>query len=115
MSESAVFPVILKDSGLAEITVNIEVHGENEFNLLDALCRAIAEREVPPDECFGAFGWERSQLPIWRTRWVHDRRLHPEMAVIWHPNAIIPPAVVVEPKAIIYGRVGHSKMARYRP
>jgi len=116
-SEVATFPIIRDDSpprGFSEVTVNIEVHAEDRLGLLEALIRAIADREIPPEECFGSFGWDASPLPVSGVVWSHDNRLHPEMAVIWHRRAIVPPALVLDPKAIIYGRVGHSMMARYR-
>jgi len=116
--EVAAFPIIRDDSppgGFSEVTVNIEVHAEDRLGLLEALIRAIADREIPPEECFGSFGWDASPLPASGVVWSHDNRLHPEMAVIWHRRAIVPPALVLDPKAIIYGRVGHSMMARYRP
>ena len=117
LSEVAAFPIIRDDSppgGFSEVTVTIEVHAEDRLGLLEALIRAIENREIPPEECFGSFGWDASPLPVSGVVWSHDNRLHPEMAVIWHRRAIVPPALVLDPKAIIYGRVGHSMMARYR-
>jgi hypothetical protein len=103
-------------------SVNIEVHADTREALVSALALAISGRDVPLAECKGAFGWPEAEFAHGQpsngsesVMWEHEPRFPPEMAVIWHPNAIIPPAVVVEPKAIIYGRVGHSKTVRYRP
>jgi hypothetical protein len=113
----AIFMIARKDSpppGVSEVAITIEVHGETEEDLLLRLAFAIAERDIPPNKCVGLVGWVTSPINVGEVRWEYSSKLMPEMAVIWHPNAVIPPATLLDPSGVIYGRVGHSKTARYR-
>lgn len=42
-------------------------------------------------------------------RWGYDNRLGPGIAVGWHPDAIIPPAIVLRPEAVIYCGIGIAR------
>jgi len=100
---------------VSEPTITIEVHADSELELLEFLIKTAANRDIPVDECLGAFGWVASPIPRSGVLWTYDDRLPPFVAVIWHRRAVVPPGLVVNPKAIIYGRVGHNTTARYLP
>lgn len=94
------------------VSVRIEVYGESQVHLLHQLACEIAERDIPPKECVGLFGWnEIAPLHIAGIHWEHSPQLMPGMAVVWHPAAIIPPATVLNPSAVIYGHLRPSGTA----
>ncbi len=95
-------------------TVTIEVHGDSEPALLHELNREMANREIDPRACLGYCGWWQEEYPSGGARWEFNPKYPKEMAVIWHPDAIVPPGLVVTPAGIIYGRVGHSHIVKYR-
>ena len=101
----------IKNTVGAQVSVNIEISTDAR-SLLNALCQAMEEREIDPEECVGAVGdpsMEGYAGAHQRSAYFeHDNRLHPDVAVIWHPLAIAPPALVLQPDAIIYGCIQHT-------
>lgn len=103
---------------LSMASVSIEIHRDSEGALLDALNRAMADREIDPRACLGYCGWQSDggypDSPDGGAKWMFNERYPKWMAVIWHPDAIVPPGLVVTPAGIIYGRVGHSHVVRHQ-
>lgn len=94
--------------GLSKVSVNLEVTVEAEDELIEALRREMAEREIDPDECVGLQGFSgdyQAKYPNWE----YNKRLGPLVAVIWHPEAIVPPCLVLDSDGVIYGAVVPDK------
>jgi hypothetical protein len=91
--------------GNAIVTVKIDVQADSQSELLSRLHHAMAEREINPDECLGAFGWPSAteSMMFMGINWKYDNTLMPCMAVIWHRNAVVTPCTVLHSDAIIYG------------
>ena len=94
---------IVDDRGNVFVRTKIEVWADAKSDLLSKLYYAMAEREIPPDECVGAFGWQGENITLNGIEWKHDESLTAFMAVIWHPKAVVTPCTVLDPRGVIYG------------
>lgn len=100
---------------MAMASVNIEIYRDSEGELLDALSKAMVDREIDPKACLGYCGWPADgEYATGGAKWMFNAQYPKWMAVIWHPDAVVPPGFVATPRGIIYGRVGHSYTVRYQ-
>lgn len=89
--------------GQAKVSVDLVVRASSPDKLVEGLRREMAEgREVDPDECHGLQGFDENYEAKY-PNWGYDERLGPAVAVIWHPVTIVPPATVLDERAVIYG------------
>jgi gamma-glutamyl-gamma-aminobutyrate hydrolase PuuD len=98
------------DHGLSKVSVNLEVIAQTEDELIEGLRREVADREIDPDECVGLQGFSESYQAKY-PNWKYNSRLGPRIAVIWHPEAIIPPCHVLIDGAVVYGAIAEAGKA----
>jgi len=92
------------NSVLAKFMLDVEVTASTKDELIDKLMNEMEQRDIDPEQCDGlqGFGFAyEAKHPGWR----YDVRLGPRVAVLWHPDAIIPPCTVLNNEAVIYGAI----------
>lgn len=95
-------------AGIVKISVDLEVQALTEEDLIDNLEFEMNGREIPADECVGAQGFS-AQFEADHPRWKYEQKLGRCVAVIWHPDTIIPPCTVLDKRAVIYGVVNKER------
>lgn len=97
-------PVITFQNGTRQITLKADLTASDVHSAMAAIAEEMNRRDIPREQRFGLFGeagigWPGTQFGI---RWAHDDRLTREMLVGWYRPAIVPPALLLQPDAVVW-------------
>lgn len=96
---------VIGSQGLMTTTVTVDVVATTVEELIHKMTEAMESRNVPPGECEGLHGdFVRGNYWLNGIYWRYVKRFGPLFA-LYHPDAVILPAVVLDPKAVLYGKV----------
>jgi hypothetical protein len=100
------FTFILADRD-KRITFNFEVFAKDSLGLAARLVEAFDERDIPREGRRGLAwsGCEFAGLMYFGVLWVPHHRLMSKTMTLYHDDAIYPPAIVLRPEGIIYGKI----------
>jgi hypothetical protein len=88
------------------VTIPVLLRADSVDEAMNRIACTLTERDVPFEGRCGLVGSPIKPQRRYGIDWAYDPRLTSMLAVGWHRDAIIPPAIALRPEAIIYCKIG---------